>query len=367
MYVGEISSKKWRGFFGNWNQLFVTVGILLGYALGNINSVFPGYNYYHSALIAAGIVLPFEILMLLPFTVESPRWLYLKGRIPPNGEPDYVKVLRYLRGPNSTSSIQDDIEDIQVSTENSNFSLKQLFLSLRSFAIFWPLLLTNMLMFFQMFGGIATVTFFSSEIFQQAHFSKLNSNLATLGAVGGVQFIVTLASVFLIERLGRKTLLVISSIGMVLSCVGLGVYFYIYSDVCNKCLAPSCTGPAVCLNPSFGWLAIICIMLFVGSFSIGWGPIPWTMLSELLPDSVRTLASSVATMTNLMFAAIIGASFEGYATAVTPKFAWWSFALVSFVGVFAVIILVPETKGLSFSAIQKRFKRKKIIALTCSN
>ena len=105
MYVGEISSKKWRGFFGNWNQLFVTIGMLLGYALGTVNSVFPTYSYYHSALIAAGVVLPFEIMMLLPTTVESPRWLYLKGRIPTNGEPDYVKVLKYLRGGTNARSI----------------------------------------------------------------------------------------------------------------------------------------------------------------------------------------------------------------------------------------------------------------------
>lgn len=74
-----------------------------------VNSVFPSYRYYHSALIAAGVVLPFEIMMLLPTTVESPRWLFLKGRIPQNGEPDYVKGLKYLRGDgtNARSIIQD--------------------------------------------------------------------------------------------------------------------------------------------------------------------------------------------------------------------------------------------------------------------
>ncbi len=364
MYVGEISSKKWRGFFGNWNQLFVTVGMLIGYALGTVNSVFSSYHYYHSALIAAGLVLPFEILMLLPFMVESPRWLYLKGRIPKNGEPDYVRVLKYLRGSNSIPSINEDINDIHVSTKNSKISLKELFRSLKSFAVLWPLILTNILMFFEMFGGIAAVVFFSSEIFQQAHFNKLDSNLATLGAVGGVQVIGTLGSVFLIERLGRKTLLVMSSIGMLLSCIGLGVYFYIYSDICGSCLDPSCTGPAICLNPSFGWLAIVCIMLFIGSFSIGWGPLPWTLLSELLPDSIRTLASSVATLVNWIFATLIGAGFEGYVNAVTPKFAWWSFALILLVSIFAVIILLPETRGLSFSTIQERFRRKKILAVT---
>ncbi len=368
VYVGEISSKKWRGFFGNWNQLFVTIGMLIGYALGTVNSVFPSYRYYHSALIAAGVVLPFEIMMLLPTTVESPRWLYLKGRIPQNGEPDYVKVLKYLRGggTNARSIIQDEIKDIQATAENSNISLKQVLGSLKSFAVFWPLLLSIMLMFFQMFGGIAAVVFFSSVIFKQAHFNNLDSNLATLGAVGGVQFIGTLTSVFLIDRLGRKTLLVISSIGMLLSCITLGVYFHVYSDICNKCLGATCTGPAVCLNPSFGWLAITSIMLFMGSFSIGWGPVPWTMLSELLPDSIRTLASSVATLSNWLMATVVTASFEGYVHAVTPKFAWWSFAVVLLVSVFFIVIILPETRGLSFSAIQERFTQRKIIAVTCN-
>lgn len=304
--------------------------------------------------------------MLLPTTVESPRWLYLKGKITKTGGGDYLKALYYLRGKHSKSVIREDIADIKASAAHSNIPLVKLIGMFRSFTLLWPLVLVLMLMFFQQLSGINAAVFFSSEIFEQAHFDETESNLATLGAVGGVQVVGTLLSVFLIDRLGRKTLLVASSSGMLLSCLMLGVYFYIYEDVCDRCLGADCVDVPVCQSPDIGWLAITTMMLFIGAFSIGWGPIPWTMLSELLADNVRTLVGSVATLTNWTFAIIITTNFESYANAVTPKFAWWTFAITMLISILAVVVILPETKGLSFNKIQERFENRKVIAVSCS-
>ena len=366
VYLSEIPSKKWRGLFGNCNQLFVTLGVLVGFALGTINSAYGSYKYYHTALISAGIVLPFEILMLLPITVESPRWLYLNGSIARNGEGEYLSALKFLRGKCADSLLQEEVEDIKASLSTNRLSPRGLLGQFKSFSVAWPFFLILWLVFFPQFSGITAAIFYSSEIFQQAHFNTLQSNLATLGAVGAVEFLATLASVFLVDRLGRKTLLTISSSGIVLSSALMGVYFYIYIDLCVQCLGASCTGPSVCQSYNFGWLAITSMVMFIGFFAVGWGPITWTMMSELLPDSIRTLGGSVGTMCTCIWAIVITISFEPYVNAVTPKFAWWSFSVIMFVSLFFIIILLPETKGLSLSDIQERFKHKKIINVSCT-
>ena len=276
-----------------------------------------------------------------------------------------MKALCYLRGKHSKSVIREDIADIKTSAAHSNIPLVELISMFRSFTLLWPLFLVVMLMFFQQLSGITAVVAFSSETFEQAHFDKTASNLATLGAVGGVQVVGTLVSVFLIDRLGRKTLLVLSSSGMFLSCLLLGVYFYIYENVCGGCLGPDCGGIPVCQNPDIGWLAITTMVVFMGAYSIGWGPIPWTMLSELLADKVRTLVGSIAILANCAFAVIVTSSFEPYANAVTPKFAWWTFSIFMFISVFAVVFILPETRGLSFHEIQERFENRKVIAVSC--
>ena len=339
---------------------------MFGFALGTINSAYGSYKYYHTALIAAGIVLPFQILVLLPTTVESPRWLYLKGTRTINGEGEYLDTLKFLRGKHANLLIYEEVEDIRASLTTNKLSLRELLGLFSQFSVAWPFFLILLLVFFPQFSGITAAIFYSSEIFQQAHFNTLQSNLASLGAVGAVQFLGTLASVLLIERLGRKTLLIISTSGVILSSTVMGLYFYTYEDLCLQCLGTSCTGPLVCQDSNFGWLAIVSMVIFIGSFSIGWGPITWTLLSELLPDSIRTLGGSVGTMCTCIWAIVVTTSFEPYVNAVTPKFAWWSFSVVMFVSLFFIVFLLPETKGLSLSDIQAHFKQRRIITVSCT-
>ena len=123
-------------------------------------------------------------------------------------------------------------------------------------------------------------------------------------AIGAVQIFATLVSVFFVDYLSQKVLLNVSSIGMALSCLVLGIYFYIYDNVCESCLVgdPACNLTVIngsihqqfpCNTTNFGYLAVVCVVTLVISFSVGWGPIVWTAMSELMPTRVRCLAGAL--------------------------------------------------------------------------
>ena len=228
-------------------------------------------------------------------------------------------------------------------------------------------------MFFQQFSGINAVIFYASDIFKTAQIS-LDVNLVSALAIGVVQVLATLLSVLLVDKLGRKILLTISSAGMGLSSFILGIYYYILVHHCENCLGPQkvChhSNPSLdmtspCNTSNFGYLAVVCVVFFIISFSLAWGPIPWSMMSELMPNHVRTLAGSIATFINWTFAAIITSCFHKYATFVTEAGAFWSFTIVMAFAVVLVIVFLPETKGHSLEEIQEHFEQGHIFAISC--
>ena len=175
-------------------------------------------------------------------------------------------------------------------------------------------------------------------------------------------------SVLLVDFLGRKFLLTVSSSGMALSSFVLGVYYYIFADHCGHCLG-RCGhlhhDSFPCDSTKFGYLAIVSVIVFIISFSLAWGPIPWTSMSELMPNHVRTLAGSIATFTNWTFAAIITSFFHSYAQAITQAGAFWTFAIIMVLAIVIVILFLPETKGHSLEEIQKHFEKGHIFAVSC--
>lgn len=357
MYIAEVSTAKLRGLFGNWNQLFITIGVFTVEALGFKPKSF--LNYKDVSLVAAAIITLFAFLVL--FIVETPSWLYKKRR-----DMEGNRTLNYLRGPKA--NIQREIRGIRsVIEDTEQFTVFDQLKSFKNRYIYLPFILVLGLMFFQQFSGINAAIFYSSQIFKDAGLS--DPTMVTIFAVGLVQIFSTLASVILTDLLGRKVLLTISSSGMLLSSAGLGVYFLIYDDFCGGSLGGSGSGAgdklSVCEGNSFGGLAIACVVLFIVTFALGWGPMPWSMMSELIPLQVRSLAGAIATFVNWTFAFIITLGFNPYVTAVGPKFAWWTFSIMILLSVFFVLLLLPETKGRSLEEIEKHFKKGQILYNPC--
>lgn len=344
-----MSSSKQKGIFGNCNQLFITVGILLTYFLG-IN--FGGYKFHYSdvALVAAGIVALFEILMLT--TYETPRWLFSK-----NSDYDGIRVLKILRG--KQFQISKEISSIKTALRHT-YSKKEQLLEFKNRAVYHPFILVVMLMFFQQFSGINAAIFYASQIFSDAGYSDDKANLVTFGAVGCVQVIATLVSVVLVDYLGRRILLITSSIGMVFSSFLLGVYFLVFDEKCHMSLQ-SLNCPR-----HIEYLAIVSVIIYIVSFSLGWGPIPWSSMSELMPCHVRTLGGSIATLTNWGFATIIIFAFPVYRDLVSPKFTWWTFGIIMGISVVFVALFIPEAKGRSLEEIQEHFENGGAFVCSCS-
>ena len=357
VYIAELAPARLKGLFGNCNQLFMTLGQLFAYLYGikqfNI-------EYWHFSLAAAGVVTLFEILML--FTYETPRWLFSKQK-----DFDAIRVLKILRGPNA--QITKEINQIKAGIKEKYTVIEQL-KAFRHRAVFIPFILVLMMMFFQQFSGINAVIFYASDIFKKAGF-KDNANLVSAIAIGVVQVVATLLSVMLVDKAGRKILLTVSSIGMALSSFVLGIYYYILVNHCEKCLGTCHQDHTLdtrfpCDSIKFGYLAVVCVVFFIISFSLAWGPIPWTLMSELMPNRVRTLAGSIATFVNWTFAAIITSSFHSIVAKITGAGAFWIFAVIMVFAITFVIVFLPETKGHSLEEIQEHFEKGQVIAISCS-
>ena len=357
IYISEISSAKYKGLFGNCNQLLVTVGILTSFVFG-IEFGGKRVSFFIVALVAAGLAAVFEALML--FTSETPRWLFGKKK-DERGE----KVLRRLRGPDA--DIGQEMDRIKSSLKKSYTVLEQL-KEFRFRSVYQPFLLVLMLAFFQQFSGINAVMFYSSGIFMQAGFRGNMVEIMAALATGVPSVVFTFVSVLLIDHLGRRVLLITSSVGMMFSSIILAVYFGIYYDV-RHCDKKHLTPATEDYCSKIGYVAFAGVIIFISSFSIGWGPIPWTSLSELLPNKVRGLAGSIAAVSSWTYATIITLGFVHYVELVTPKYAWAVFGLIMLISIVCVFLFLPETKGHSVEEIQEYFEHGQIFAvkLNCSD
>ena len=362
VYIAEIAASNQRGLLGNCNQLFITFGVLFSYILG-IKYKDTSVRFYVAALVPAAFVTLFEIFML--FTYETPRWLFGKNM-------DYVaiKVLKILRGPDAL--IMKEIDHIKVVLKKT-YTLPEQVMEFRNKSVYFPFVIVLFLMFFQQFSGINAAVFYTSTILSKTGFQGNMVEIISALAVGVTQVLATTVSVFLVDRLGRRFLLLLSSIGMATSAILLAIFFYIFDHVCHGKIEQQDTlatdtattsSSHICMNSAhLNVMAIVAIVVFIGSFSLGWGPIPWTSMSELLPNRVRGLAGGISSLVNWSFASIITLSFSSYSTLVTPKWAWATFAIFLVLGFIFVLLILPETKGRSLEEIQENFERGRILAL----
>ncbi|KAI4325477.1 hypothetical protein MLD38_030874 [Melastoma candidum] len=327
VYIAEIAPQDSRGRLGSLYQLSITTGTMLAYLFG----IFVDWR-----LLAVIGALP--CLLLIPglfFIPESPRWLAKMGLMD-----DFEASLQVLRGFETDISVE--VNDIKISVSSANKRTAISFALLRRKRYWFPLMVGIGLLGLQQLCGINGVLFYSTTIFENAGIS--DSKLATF-LLGAIQVAATAVSTWLMDRAGRRILLMVSSWSMTVCLIVVAAAFYVQSSV----------------SEDSNWYHVMAILSLVGlvafiiAFSLGMGAIPWLIMSEILPIGIKGLAGSVATLVSWLL------SF-GITMTVNLLLDWSSggtftiFATMSALIVVFVTLFVPETKGRTLEEIQTSFR-----------
>ncbi|KAK6618116.1 Facilitated trehalose transporter Tret1 [Polyplax serrata] len=325
VYLGETLQPEVRGTLGLLPTALGNTGILICFLAGKY------LNWWELAFLGAALPVPFLILMtIIP---ETPRWYFSKGK------PEKArKSLQKMRG--KKADITAEFHEIEKTIEASNKErsesvLKDLF----SPTCLKPLVILIGLMFFQQMSGINAVIFYTVTIFKDAG-SSIDENLCTI-IVGIVNFGSTFLATALIDKAGRKILLYVSNVSMTLTLGTLGTFFY-YKN-CGVDVS------------DYGWLPLVSFVIYVIGFSLGFGPVPWLMVGEILPAKVRGSAASLTAAFNWMCTFIVTKAFSDIIACLGSHGAFWMFCGICFVAFFFVYFFVPETRGKSLEDIERKF------------
>merc|ERR1712002_749266 len=317
VYVAETATPSRRGFLGSCVQLMVTIGVMLVYVLGVSGS----WRWISISCIIMVVVW----MILLVFVPETPAHYIGQKRYREARE-----SLEWLRG---TIHVDQEYEDILKSVEESA-NLSAGLTDLLSRTNLAPFLISMWLMLGQQFSGMNAVMFYCVSIFQQSG-SSLNDNTENI-IVGAVQIVATVFAALVMDKAGRRILLNLSSSVMVLSISVLGLFFYIANNPDDKKLAEQ-----IDLVP------VASLSIFVFGFSVGFGPIPWLMMSELFAPEIRSRASSLATSSNWALAFLVTNFFEDVTEMMSEAGSFWLFGGITLATFFFCLLFVPETKGKS--------------------
>ncbi|KAK2860566.1 hypothetical protein Q7C36_004732 [Tachysurus vachellii] len=328
MYVGEISPTSLRGALGTLHQLAIVTGILIAQILG-LESLL-GSEELWPVLLGITVVPTVLQMALLPFCPESPRFLYIV-----RCQEHHAKSgLRRLTG---RLDVSEDLAEMKEEKRRMDMerkvSIAELF---RSPLYRQPIIISIMLQLSQQLSGINAIFYYSTSIFQNAGVES--PVYATIGA-GVVNCAFTVVSLFLVERMGRRTLHMLGLAGMCVCAVIMTIALSLLESV-----------------PWMSYISMLSIFGFVAFFEVGPGPIPWFFVAELFSQGPRPAAMAVAGCSNWTANFIIGMGFQYVASLCGPYVFLIFAALLLFFLVFT-FFRVPETQGKTFDQISAAFNR----------
>lgn len=319
MYIAEIAPARWRGRLVGMFQFNIVFGILLAY-LSNflVGLASLGDAEWRWKLGVAAVPAAFFLVML--FTIpESPRWLVKMRRAPEASE-----VLRLSGEPNYQQELQDIVTSIDADHGHADeplFSWKYRF----------PIFLAVTIGMFNQLSGINAILYYLNDIFAQAGFSKVSGDLQAV-AIGATNLLATMLAMTVIDRIGRKTMLLVGSVGTAACLAGVS---WIFASKANQHLLV--------------WL----LVGFIGFFAFSQGAVIWVYLSEVFPNRVRAKGQSLGSFTHWAMNAILSGIFP--VIAATSGAAPFVFFSVMMAVQFVVVLLwYPETKGHTLEEMQKR-------------
>ena len=290
-YVAETATADKRGFLGSCVQLMVTLGVLEVIVVGACGS-------WRWTTISC-LVMCLLWIGCLFFVPETPVYYLTKKQYREARE-----ALEWLRG---TDNVEEEFEMIVKGLDERAEAGSAGPLDLFKSGNLAPFVISMWLMLGQQFSGMNAVMFYAQRIFEDTG-SSMNSNVENV-IIGLVQVISTVAAALVMDKLGRRILLLLSAGLMVISISLLGLYFFISENLDNKTEAAK-----------ISWLPVTSLSVFVSVFSIGFGPIPWLMMSELFSPEVKSVASSISTTFNWTLAFLVTKFFSNMVIWVTGRY-----------------------------------------------
>ena len=322
LYLAEIAPQRIRGMLVSLNQLAITIGIVFSYLI----------NYYFSVqgewswMLGLGVVPAVILLLGTIYLPESPRWMILKG-----WEHKARDILQRIR---AGENINKEFDEIRQTVAIEKGVHRLLFAK-------WvrPILFISLgLSFFQQVTGINAIIYYAPTILQIAGFKHAgNAILATFG-IGLVNVLFTIIALPLIDRWGRRPLLLSGLLGMATSLFAMGIAFYF---------------------PTFAalrWVAVASMIIYIASFAMSLGPIMWLIISEIFPLNIRGVGASLAISASWGFNMLVSLTFLTLIQSVGTGRTFWLYAALCVLAWIFVYLFVPETKNCSLEQIENNLR-----------
>jgi sugar porter (SP) family MFS transporter len=321
MYIAEISPARIRGRLVSLNQLAIVTGILTAYFTDFFIvkiDVAAEWRWMFASETAPAVLF-FLLLLLVP---ESPRWLIKRGR-----DANALTILTKVGG---KSHAQTEIADIKNTIACEADSVGQLFHPGLRIALTIGIVLAV----FQQITGINIIMYYAPTIFKRAG-SAIDTSLLQAVAVGGVNLLATLVAIYVVDKFGRKVLLLAGSIGMAVFLILVGLAFSKESQN--------------------AYLILACILGYVACFAASLGPVVWVVISEIFPTRIRGRAMAIATVSLWIACALVAQVFPIMLKYLRDSITFSIFAAMCIINFIFVLKVVPETKGKTLEQIEKHW------------
>ncbi|XP_061338346.1 plastidic glucose transporter 4-like [Gastrolobium bilobum] len=321
LYISEISPTEIRGALGSVNQLFICIGILAALVAG---LPLAGNPIWWRTMFGITVIPSLLLALGMAISPESPRWLFQQGKVS-----EAQKAIKTLYGKERVALVMRDLTAASRGSSEPEAGWFDLFSSR-----YWKVVSVGAALFlFQQLAGINAVVYYSTSVFRSA---GIASDVAASSLVGASNVFGTIVASSLMDRQGRKSLLIASFSGMAASMLLLSLSF-----TWNV------------LAPYSGTLAVLGTILYVLSFSLGAGPVPSLLLPEIFPSRIRAKAISLSLGTHWISNFVIGLYFLSVVNKFGISIVYLGFSTVCFVAVLYIAGNVVETKGRSLEEIER--------------
>lgn len=325
VYISEVSPPEARGWQVSLFQFAITIGILGAYLVDYAFAKSEAWRWMLGLAAVPGIMLGAG-MMFLP---ESPRWLARYSH------PESARaVLMRIRG---TQDVEVELQEILGSLGHSEERGRWSDLLHRNVR---PALIVGVgLAIFQQITGINTVIYYAPTILQLAGLSSASVAILATAGIGLVNVVMTIVAMWLIDRVGRRPLLLTGITGMILS---LGVLGFVFRSGAQ--------------NAAVVRLAVITLMAYVSFFAISLGPIFWLLIAEIFPLKIRGQGEGTSAGTNWVFNLLVSMTFLSLVERIGPAWTFWLYGLLAIAALVFCYYLVPETKGRRLEEIEASWR-----------